>query len=184
MRERDLSLDGKSQFEESLIIENEESNWRLNDKDITVADDDYNDDDELNDESPEPHHGVHEQIEEYEEEEDEAVEGDEEDSGPSSPEKEGEGEHSSRHGHTRSVYKKIQGIVPKDVETKKEMMSFIAYPQHLEASCKLLSCSKAINFTETNHDKNRIFVSGTSIMSTKLHVSLAQSRKLCDELNQ
>ena len=69
--------------------------------------------------------------------------------------------------------KKIEGVIPKDIESKKEMMSFIAYPQHLEYACKLISNSKAICLTEGTHDKNRIYLSGTSIMSTKLTVSLA-----------
>ena len=40
---------------------------------------------------------------------------------------------------SKSAYKKIQGVVPKDVEAKKEIMSFIAYPPNLEFACKLLS---------------------------------------------
>lgn len=39
----------------------------------------------------------------------------------------------------KSAYKKINGVVPKDIESKKEMMSFIAYPPHIENTCKLLS---------------------------------------------
>ena len=79
--------------------------------------------------------------------------------------------------------KKVQGIVPKDIEQKKEMMSFIAYPPNLEAACRLLSQNKSIQLQEgPTYNKNRIFVSGTSIWSTKLTVSLAQSRKLCRDL--
>lgn len=78
--------------------------------------------------------------------------------------------------------KKISGVIPKDIESKKEMMSFITYPQHLEYACKLISNSKAVCLTEGTHDKNRIYLSGTSIMSTKLNVSLAQSRKICEEI--
>ena len=74
---------------------------------------------------------------------------------------------------------KIEGIIPKDIEQKKEMMSFIGYPSNLENACKFLSCNKFVSFSEGPHDKNRIFISGTTIMSTKLTVSLAQSAKLC-----
>ena len=69
--------------------------------------------------------------------------------------------------------KKIAGVIPKDIESKKEMMSFICYPQHLEYACRLISSSKAVNLTEDTHDRNRIYLSGTSIMSTKLTVTLA-----------
>ena len=85
-------------------------------------------------------------------------------------------------GLSKSAYKKINGVVPKDMEQKKEMMSFIAYSQHLEATCRLLSNSKQVSFSDGPHDKNRIYLSGTSIMSTKITVSLTQSRKLCAKL--
>ena len=79
------------------------------------------------------------------------------------------------HGcHTPKPYKKIEGIVPKDIESKKEMMSFIAYPQNLEWACRLISNQKnMILIEESVHNKNRIYLSGTSIMSTKLTVNLA-----------
>lgn len=77
---------------------------------------------------------------------------------------------------------KIQSIVPKDIEMKKELMSFIAYNLHLENTVKLITSSKAVNFSNDSNDKNRIYMSGTSIMSMKLTVSLAQSRKLCEQL--
>ena len=38
----------------------------------------------------------------------------------------------------------MNGVVPKDLESKKEMMSFIAYAQHLEQCCKLITCSKQV----------------------------------------
>lgn len=38
-------------------------------------------------------------------------------------------------------FDKIQGVVPKDIESKKEMMSFIAYVHNLESSVKLLTWS-------------------------------------------
>jgi hypothetical protein len=72
--------------------------------------------------------------------------------------------------------------VPKDIETRKELMSFIAYQLHLENTCKLITSSKAVNFNGDPNEKNRIYMSGTSIMSMKLTVSLAQSRKLCEQL--
>lgn len=68
--------------------------------------------------------------------------------------------------------KLFDGVVPKDLEQKKEIMSFIAYPSNLENACKIISCNKMVNFTEGPNDKNRIFVSGNTIMSTKLTVSL------------
>jgi len=75
--------------------------------------------------------------------------------------------------HTPKPYKKIEGIIPKDIESKKEMMSFIAYPQNLEWACRLISNQKNINLIEESpHNKNRIYLSGTHIMSTKLTVSL------------
>jgi len=85
----------------------------------------------------------------------------------------------------KAGYKKINGVVPKDIENKKEMLSFIAYPPHIENTCKLMSQNKMCQFSQDgHHDKNRIFVSGTSIMSTKLQVSKEQATKLCDELKK
>ena len=77
--------------------------------------------------------------------------------------------------------KKIEGIVPKDIEQRKEIMSFIAYAQHIESTCKLITSSKSINLCD-NTDKNRIYLSGTSIMSYKLTVSLANCRKICEQV--
>jgi len=87
-------------------------------------------------------------------------------------------------GLSKVAYRKIEGIIPKDIETKKEMMSFIAYPSHLENACKLIASSKLITFSEGPHDKNRIYLSGSAIMSTKLTVSLANSIKLCGKLQE
>jgi hypothetical protein len=60
------------------------------------------------------------------------------------------------------------------------MMSFIAYPQNLENACKIIACNKIVSFAEGPHDKNRIFVSGNTIMSTKLTISLQNSKKVCE----
>jgi hypothetical protein len=81
-------------------------------------------------------------------------------------------------------YKLFKGVVPKDLEQKKEIMSFIAYPQHLENACKLISHSKVINLSEGPNDKNRIFISGNAIMSTKLTVSLQNSKKICQQIEE
>lgn len=75
--------------------------------------------------------------------------------------------------------KLFKGVIPKDLETKKEIMSFIVYPQHLENACKLFSCNKIVSFGDSSNDKNRIFMSGNTIMSTKLTVSMQNSKKLC-----
>lgn len=80
---------------------------------------------------------------------------------------------------TKLKERKIEGIIPKDIEQKKEMMSFIAYSQHIENTCKLITSSKAISLCDSM-DKNRIYLSGTSIMSTKLTVSLANCNKICN----
>ena len=63
-------------------------------------------------------------------------------------------------------------------------MSFIAYAQNLEMACRMVSYSKQVNLTENHNDKNRIYLSGTSIMSTKLTVSMAQCKKLCEQVVQ
>lgn len=60
----------------------------------------------------------------------------------------------------------IQGIVPKQMDDheKAQMMGFIAYAQNVENTVKLITFNKNLNLNEP-HDKNRIFVTGTSIMS-------------------
>ena len=83
---------------------------------------------------------------------------------------------------SKSAYKQIQGVVPKDMESKKEMMSFIGYSQHLEDCCRFMTFSKLIHLNDGPNDKNRIFISGTSVMSTKMTTTAGQSKKLCDEL--
>ena len=77
---------------------------------------------------------------------------------------------------------RIQGIVPKDIESKKELMSFILYGQNLESTVKLLTYSKAISLVEGQHEKNRQYLSGTSIMSTKLPTGLAHCKKVCEQV--
>jgi hypothetical protein len=79
--------------------------------------------------------------------------------------------------------KAIVGVIPKDIEKSKEIMSFIAYAQHLETACKLISCNKNTSFVDNPTDKNRIYLSGTSIMSTKLTVSMEHCRKICGQLD-
>ena len=76
----------------------------------------------------------------------------------------------------------ITGVVPKDVELKKEMMSFISYPYHLESCCRLLTQSKLVALTEDVNEKQRLYMCGTAIMSTKLPVGKEYSRKACDQL--
>ena len=61
------------------------------------------------------------------------------------------------------------------------MMGFIAYAQNLEQTVKLLTFCKNVNFNEA-HDKNRIFVTGTAMMSTKLSTSAAAIQKATDAL--
>ena len=76
----------------------------------------------------------------------------------------------------------FKGVIPKDLDTKKEMMSFIVYPQNLENACKLISCNKVVSFGDGPHEKNRIFMSGSTIMSTKLTISMQNSKRVCDQI--
>lgn len=62
-------------------------------------------------------------------------------------------------------------------------MSFIAYPFNLENSIKLITCNKLVNFSEGLNDKPRIYLSGTSIMSIQLNVSMENSKKICKQLD-
>lgn len=75
------------------------------------------------------------------------------------------------------------GYVPKvlDDHDRVQMMGFIAYAQNLEQTVKLLTFCKNVNFNEA-HDKNRIFVTGTAMMSTKLSTSAAAIQKATDAL--
>ena len=119
------------------------------------------------------------QIDEYDDEEEENEDDSSEKGG--SPERLVEEDIKIEQGKTG--YNKIRGVIPKDIENKKEMLSFIAYPPHIENTCKLVSQNKMCSYSQDgHHDKNRIFVSGTSIMSTKLHVGKEHATKLCDQL--
>lgn len=60
-------------------------------------------------------------------------------------------------------------------------MGFIAYAINLDNTCKMLSFNKTMKLCEPQ-DKNRIFVTGTSIMSTKLPTSKAAVSKQCEQL--
>jgi len=62
------------------------------------------------------------------------------------------------------------------------MMGFIAYAQNVENTVKLITFNKNLNLNEP-HDKNRIFVTGTSIMSQKVPTSLAAQNKAAEQLN-
>lgn len=77
---------------------------------------------------------------------------------------------------------KKEGVVPKDIESKKELMSFIAYANNLEQTCRLLTFNKQVGLTE--NDTNRLYLSGTSLMSIKLPVSKAYSNDLCCQLEE
>jgi len=60
-------------------------------------------------------------------------------------------------------------------------MGFIAYAHNIENTVKLMSFSKLIQLNEP-HEKNRIFVTGQSMMSTKINSSSASVAKICDQL--
>ena len=62
-------------------------------------------------------------------------------------------------------------------------MGFIAYAHHIESSCKLLSFNKHLQLNEV-HEKNRIFVTGTSCMSTKMGSSVTAQAKAVEALNK
>lgn len=100
----------------------------------------------------------------------------------SSPERESNNEENKYKERVGTI--KIHSIAPKDIEMKKELMSYVAYNTHLENCCKLITCSKSVNFSDNPNDKNRVYMSGNAIMSMKLTVSLAQSKKHCDQLRQ
>lgn len=46
-------------------------------------------------------------------------------------------------------------------------MEFIAYAKNIDQTIKLVCMSKAVNFIQSNNDKNRIFVTATEIMPSK-----------------
>lgn len=52
-------------------------------------------------------------------------------------------------------------------------MGFIAYAQNINETVKLLCMSKLVALVHSTHDKNRIFVTGNAMMSTKLSSSKA-----------
>jgi hypothetical protein len=93
------------------------------------------------------------------EEEDEEAE----DSAEGSPERDDDG----------GLFIKKKGVVPKGKDKHnskaKEMLSFIAYPQAIETSCKLQSQNRTFMLSEEigKAIKNRIFVSSNAVMSTK-----------------
>lgn len=51
------------------------------------------------------------------------------------------------------------------------MMGFVAYAQNLNETVKLLTMSKVVQLTSSCTEKNRIFVTGSAMMSTKLSAS-------------
>ena len=61
-------------------------------------------------------------------------------------------------------------------------MSFIAYAGNLEQTARLISFNKNINLNDA-HDKNRIFVTGHSIMSQKLSSTDKSINKACENLS-
>ena len=77
----------------------------------------------------------------------------------------------------------MQGVNPKhlDDHERSQMMGFIAYAGNIDNTCKLISFSKAVQLNDQT-DKNRIFVTGTSIMSTKLPTTMPAVIKVCDQL--
>lgn len=64
------------------------------------------------------------------------------------------------------------------------MLCFIAYPAAIETACKLVSQNKNMTLSEEQGKpiKSRIFVSGSSVMSTKTHATKELIIKFCDEL--
>ena len=65
------------------------------------------------------------------------------------------------------------GIIPTkvDEQQKSQMMGFISYAQNLNDTVKLLCMSKMLSLVHSTHEKNRIFVTGNAMMSTKLSSS-------------
>ena len=78
-------------------------------------------------------------------------------------------------------YSTKKGVVPKDMDAMKEYMSFVAYGHHLENTCKMASCNKQF-YLNDGDDKNRLYCTGQTMMSAKLSVNMANSRKLCEDL--
>jgi hypothetical protein len=61
-------------------------------------------------------------------------------------------------------------------------MGFIAYAQNINESIKLLCMSKLVALVHSTHDKNRIFVTGNAMMSTKLSSSKQAIEKAVAQL--
>jgi len=64
------------------------------------------------------------------------------------------------------------------------MMGFIAYAQNINETIKLLCMSKLVALVHSNHDKNRIFVTGNAMMSTKLSSSKQAIEKAIRQLEE
>lgn len=78
------------------------------------------------------------------------------------------------------------GHVPTKVDDqqKAQMMGFIAYAQNINESVKLLCMSKLVALVHSSHDKNRIFVTGNAMMSTKLSSSKQAIEKAITQLHE
>lgn len=64
------------------------------------------------------------------------------------------------------------------------MMGFVAYAQNINETVKILCMSKMVQLVASNHDKNRIFVTGNSMMSTKLSATKPAIDKAVKELEE
>ena len=64
------------------------------------------------------------------------------------------------------------------------MMGFVAYAQNLNETVKLLCMSKMVQIVSSHHDKNRIFVTGNAMMSTKLSCSKTAIEKAIKQLDE
>jgi hypothetical protein len=63
------------------------------------------------------------------------------------------------------------------------MMGFIAFAQNLNETVKLQCMSKLVQLIHSSHDKNRIFVTGNAMMSTKLSSSKQAIEKAINQLH-
>lgn len=61
------------------------------------------------------------------------------------------------------------------------MMGFVAYAQNINESVKILCMSKLVQFA-SSQEKNRIFVTGNAMMSTKLSATKTAIEKAIEEL--
>lgn len=64
------------------------------------------------------------------------------------------------------------------------MMGFIAYAHNLNDTIKLQCMSKYVAFINSSTDKNRIFVTGNAMMSTKLSSSKQAIEKALNQLEE